>query len=76
MPHSYLKVVGNHRCRCNNSSPRYTRENHYAIFVRFERFLRFQVQDKHNASEYFKMSWRELPQSKCKDNQNPVKSPR
>ena len=31
MPHSYLKVVGNHRCRCNNSSPRYMRENHYAI---------------------------------------------
>ncbi|MDE5901066.1 MAG: hypothetical protein K2H33_06900, partial [Muribaculaceae bacterium] len=25
-----LKVVGNHLDRCNNSSPRYMRENHYA----------------------------------------------
>ncbi len=47
-----LKVVGNHLHRCNNSSPRYTRENHYAIFVQFENFLRFQVKDKHNASNY------------------------
>ncbi len=31
MPRLSLKVVGNHLCRCNNSSPRYTRENHYAI---------------------------------------------
>ncbi len=76
MPRLNLKVVGNHLHRCNNSSPRYTRENHYAIFVRFENFLRFQVQDKHNASYYFKMSWKELPQSKCKDNTNPVSSPR
>jgi len=52
MPRLNLKVVGNHLHRCNNSSPRYTRENHYAIFVLFENFLRFQVQDKHNAS-YF-----------------------
>ena len=52
MPRLNLKVVGNHLHRCNNSSPRYERENHYAIFVRFENFLRFQVQDKHNAS-YF-----------------------
>ena len=33
MPHSYLKVVGNLGYRCNNSSPRYMRENHYAILV-------------------------------------------
>ena len=33
MPHSYLKVVGNPEYRCNNSSPRYMRENHYAILV-------------------------------------------
>ena len=57
MPRLNLKVVGNHLHRCNNSSPRYTRENHYAIFVRFENFLRFQVQDKHNASYFSKMSW-------------------
>lgn len=33
MPHSYLKVVGNPEYRCNNSSPRYMRENHYALLV-------------------------------------------
>lgn len=54
MPRLNLKVVGNHLHRCNISSPRYTRENHYAIFVRFENFLRFQVQDKHNASYFLK----------------------
>ena len=58
MPRLNLKVVGNHLHRCNNSSPRYERENHYAIFVLFENFLRFQVQDKHNASCFFKMSWK------------------
>ena len=31
MPRLSLKVVGNHLCRCNNSSPRYMLENHYAI---------------------------------------------
>ena len=30
MPRLNLKVVGNHLHRCNNSSPRYERENHYA----------------------------------------------
>lgn len=73
MPRLDLKVVGNHLHRCNNSSPSYKRENHYAIFVRFENFLRFQVQDRHNASYYFKMSRRELPQSKHKGNENLVK---
>lgn len=43
MPRLNLKVVGNHLHRCNNSSPRYERENHYAIFMQFENFLRFQV---------------------------------
>ena len=33
MSHSNLKVVGNPEYRCNNSSPRYMRENHYAILV-------------------------------------------
>jgi len=51
MPHSYLKVVGNHRCRCNNSSPRYMLSLHL-----IENFLRFQVQDKHNASSFSHMS--------------------
>ena len=31
-----------------------------------ENFLRFQVQDKHNASSFSHMSWIELPQSNCK----------
>ena len=31
-----------------------------------ENFLRFQVQDKHNASSFSHMSWIELPQSICK----------
>ena len=31
-----MKVVGNHLSRCNNSSPRYTRENHYAILARMK----------------------------------------
>ncbi len=33
MPHSYLKVVGNPKYICNNSSPRYMRKNHYSILV-------------------------------------------
>ena len=41
--HLNLKVVGNHLHRCNIRDSRYTRENHYAIFVLFENFLRFQV---------------------------------
>jgi len=48
MPHSYLKVVGNLGYGCNNSS-------------QFENFLRFQVQDKHNASSFSNMSWIEFP---------------
>ena len=66
MPRLNLKVVGNHLHRCNNSSPRYTRENHYAIFVRFENFLRFQVQDKHNASYYFKCRGKSCPNPNAK----------
>ncbi len=52
MPCLNLKVVGSHLHRCNDSSSRYMRENHYTIFVQFENFLRFQVQDTHNASFY------------------------
>ena len=32
----------------------------------FENFLRFQVQDKRNASSFSNMSWKESPQSNCK----------
>lgn len=35
---------------------------------RFENFLRFLLQDKHNASYFSNMSWRGTPQSKCKSN--------
>ena len=35
-----------------------------------ENFLRFQVQDKHNASSFSQMSWMELPQSNCKISKN------
>ena len=42
------------------------RENHYAILAHFENFLRFQQQDKHNASSFSRMSWKELPQSEYK----------
>ena len=34
----------------------------------FENFLRFQLQDKHNASYFSNMSWRGTPQDKCKSN--------
>lgn len=34
----------------------------------FENFLRFLLQDKHNASYFSNMSWRGTPQSKCKSN--------
>ncbi len=42
------------------------RENHYAISCTVENFLRFHLQDKHNASYFSKMSRIELPQSNCK----------
>lgn len=34
----------------------------------FENFLRFLLQDKHNASYFSNMTWRGTPQSKCKSN--------
>ena len=52
-----LKVVGNHLSRCNNSSPRYMRENHYAILARLKISYVLKSQDKHNASYFSKMSW-------------------
>ena len=41
MPRLNLKVVGNHRCRCNNNSPRCMRENHYAILASGWKFPMF-----------------------------------
>lgn len=54
MPRRDLKVVGNHLSRCNNSSPRYARENHYAILARMKISYVFKSQDKHNASYFSK----------------------
>ena len=56
MPHSELEVVGiTFTHGCSNSSPRYMRENHYAVLVIFENFSGFQLQDKHNASSNSKI---------------------
>lgn len=41
MPRRSLKVVGNHLHRCNNSNPRYARENHFAPPCSVYEFLRF-----------------------------------
>ena len=54
MPRRDLKVVGNHLSRCNNSSPRYARENHYATLARVKNSYVFKSQDKHNASYFSK----------------------
>ena len=69
MPHSELEVVGiTFTHGCSNSSPRYMRENHYAILVcNCEISYVSNSQDKHNASFFSNMSWKELPQSICKD---------
>ena len=62
-----MKVVGKYlEYRYGYSSPRLWRENHYAILVLFENFLRFHLQDKHNASRNFNMSWKEHTQSNAK----------
>lgn len=52
MLHSKLEVVGiTFTHECSNSSPRYMRENHYAILVcNCEISYVSNSQDKHNAS--------------------------
>lgn len=52
MPRLDLRALRKPVCRCNNSSPRYKRENHYAIFARLKISQVLKSQDKHNAS-YF-----------------------
>ena len=67
MPHSYLKVVGNPEYRCNNSSPRYMRENHYAILVfRLKISYVFKYKISITLLSFLNMSWIELSQSDCK----------
>lgn len=72
MPHSELEVVGiTFTHGCSNSSPRYMRENHYAILVcNCEISYVSNSQDKHNASSNSKMYWREFLLSKCKNMKN------
>lgn len=46
MLHSKLEVVGiTFTHECSNSSPRYMRENHYAVLVIFENFSGFHSQE-------------------------------
>ncbi len=63
MPRLDLRALRKPMCRCNNSSPRYTRENHYAIFARLKISQVLKSQDKHNASYFSKMSWTDNRQS-------------
>ncbi len=59
MPRLDLRALRKPVSRCNNSSPRYMRENHYAIpCTRLKISQVFKSQDKHNASYYSKMSWK------------------
>ena len=59
MPRLDLKVVGNPLYSdVVDSSPRYAREAIMPSLSTVENFLRFQVQDTHNASYFSKMSWK------------------
>ena len=66
MPRPNLKALRKPVSRYNNSSPRYTRENHYAILAQKKISQVFKLQDKHNASYFSKMSWSDLRHSECK----------
>ena len=50
--------------RYGNSSPRYMRENHYAVLVIFENFLGFHSQEFSITLRYFNKS--------CKDGMSPL----
>ena len=64
----------NLRYRCSNSSPRYSvRTTMPSLYLVLKVSQVFKLQDKHNASSYFDMSWIELPQPKYKGNEIPVK---
>lgn len=57
MPRLNLKVVGNPLYSDVVDSPRYAREAIMPSLSTVENFLRFQVQDTHNASYFSKMLW-------------------
>ena len=68
-----------HTNGCTNSSPRYSvRTTMLSSFVCLRNFLGFRLNDKHNASFFTNMSWRECmlnPMQKYKNNQkNSVKA--
>lgn len=50
MPRLDLRALRKPVSRCNNSSPRYKRENHYAILARLKISQVLKSQDEHNAS--------------------------
>ncbi len=74
MPCLNLKVVEN-RLYSNvvDSSPRYARETIMPSLSTIETFIRFQVQEKHNASYFFKMSWTDQGLSNYKVNEKYLK---
>ena len=51
-----------------NNSPRYSVRTTMPSLCTIVNFLGSQSQDKHNASFFLNMSWRELPLSNCKNN--------
>ena len=57
MSRSSLKVLRKPVSRCNNSSPRYMRENHYAISCSVYEFLRFSNYKMSITLLIFSMSW-------------------
>lgn len=59
--------------RCNNSSPRYARENHYAILARMKVSQVFTYKISITLLIFPKMSWKELPLTEYKGNENLVK---
>ena len=64
MPRLSLKVLENLRYRYGYSSPRYSvRTTTLSLYLILKVSQVFKLQDKHNASFFSNMSWRELAQS-------------
>lgn len=60
MPRPDLKALRKPVSRYNNSSPRYTRESHYAILAQQKVSQVFKSQDEHNASYKSKISYKPM----------------
>ena len=66
-----MKVVGkNLEYRYGYSSPRYSVRTTMLSLVLFENFLRFHLQDKHNASFFTNMSGESVCSIRCKSMKN------